>query len=80
MFSTVDDVQYCGGCSELGWIFSTIEDVQYGGGGCSVLRMVLEGVQYYDGCWVFSAFDSIQYCGGCSVLWMMFSTVVDVQY
>ncbi len=46
MLSTVEDVQYCWGCSVLMRMFSTDEDVQ---GGCSVLLGMLstvEDVQY----------------------------------
>ncbi len=39
MFSSVEDVQYCEGCSVLWIMFSTVEDVQYCVGCSGLWRM-----------------------------------------
>ncbi len=73
MFSTLEDVKYCGGCPEL-WeiqsvprrMFSTAENVQ-NCGGCPVQRRM------------FGTVELVQNSGGCRVLWEdTISTVEDV--
>ncbi len=80
MFSTVEDIQCCGGYSVLWRIFSTVKDVQYCEGYSVLWRIfsTVKDVQYCEGysvLWtIFRTFE------GCSVLWRIFSVVEDVQY
>ncbi len=69
MYSTVEDVQNCGGCSVLWWrMFSIEEGIQYCGGSSVLWRM-------------FSIVGDFQYCGGMLlVMWGMFSTFGNVHY
>ncbi len=41
MFSTVEDIQYPGGCSVLWRMFSNVEDIQYSRGYSVLLRTML---------------------------------------
>ncbi len=51
MFSTVDDIQHCRGCSVLWRMFSTVEGVHFCGGGSVLWR-------------VFSTVEDVHYCSG----------------